>query len=697
MNMFESSVRYMERQTIGFENIEWIVVLHNCDAEHIKAVRERIGSCENVVLKVVNNDIHTPSSPRNHGMDLASAKYIGFLDGDDNYRVDAIERILKEFQKSEAQMVVFRREFTLEKPGITAISETVNWNQTRESIVITKDGSVENKIYNDFPFFVTSRAYDREFLDEHHIRFDDSVTISEDCYFNLEVMRYAEKICYCPQLIGYNYFVNSGSMLNSKQSDESIISMIESAVKIIKRTYDYGMYPNVIIKALCFVLSRYAASPDVSNEVKLLMKDSLEKYLHTTVPIPEGRFTEPFNTLLNTLPQQVFASITRTGKIAAKSDGRRTLLEILSENKNTDFGRRYHFEDIVTPKGYQNRVPISDYETYAAMIDLCISIGEKNIFTSKPIAWYAKQRDGRCLPVTASLFQEFSTSFTRTVKGKTVFFWYENVDTSEVFNDGVAASNVVKMSLAGYFDSYRYSGERRPYDFTSPDFVYFLQTRKPEEVEYIHMLLALANREIDQLICTSASETGLLLMSLKENKERLCHDLECGEVSADIELSDYERKVLRGYLAPDKERADEVRKILFESTSFDGVGAILWPKLKYVTCMAGGLESSFRKNINKYFGNVEFSNGCFSSCEGVFGEAIGDTNKYELVTGNNFYEFLENDRPDEVPVFKDELVAGKTYHLIVTTHSGLYRYKTSAVLEICSVEDGKIIFKVIAY
>lgn len=77
MAMFENAARHMEQQTVGFENIEWVIVCHNCDEEHLKAVRERVGLYDNVVLKELTNKIYTPSSPRNYGLDFATADYVG--------------------------------------------------------------------------------------------------------------------------------------------------------------------------------------------------------------------------------------------------------------------------------------------------------------------------------------------------------------------------------------------------------------------------------------------------------------------------------------------------------------------------------------------------------------------------------------------------------------------------------------------
>lgn len=693
MGMFENAARHMEQQTIGFENIEWVVVCHNCDEEHIRAVKERLGAYENVVIEVIANNIHTPSSPRNHGLRFATADYVGFLDGDDNFRLDTIEKILEKFQSTKAQMVVFRRGYTAQHPGMTAISETVAWNQTYEEIIVTKEGFQDNKLYNDFPFFITSRAYDRKFLAEHDITFDDEITIAEDCYFNLEVMRYADRICYCPQLIGYNYYVNDSSMLNSSKSDEEISTMIDSAVKIIERAYDYGVYPNVIIKVVCFVLCRFAMDPAVSQEIKFKMKENLEEYLYTTVPIPDGRFTEPFNTYLNTLPQQVFASISNKDAKKYMEDDASVLAGILSQNRETDYGRRYAFRDIFSMKGYQVQVPVSDYSTYAPLIDLQISIGEKKILTDTPAKWYIKNYEGRYFPVSEAQYAESVRAFSNTLRGKHVFFWYEDVNTSEVFNDGVAANNGMKMSLSGYFDGYRYGRDDEMVEFTSPECIYFCGDQKTEDIEYVNMLLAVADRDVDQLLCFQASEVAILFKFMSENADRLCRDLAVGEISEEIALSIHQRKMIRSYLRPDPERAEEIRSILAEG-NMDGIGNRIWPGIRYITCIATGGQSVFRKKLNEYFKDVIHSNGMMTTFAGVFGEAVGETDHYKLARGTVFYEFMPVDGEKGRPLFCSETDEGKVYILIVTTPSGLYRYNTGITIKIVRKDDENIFFTV---
>ena len=95
--MFDGCVNSMLEQTLGFENIEWVITLHNCKAEHIDRVREKLGNYDNVILDVLNNDCHTAASPRNNGLKLATSDYVAFLDGDDKFRPDALERLVGYF------------------------------------------------------------------------------------------------------------------------------------------------------------------------------------------------------------------------------------------------------------------------------------------------------------------------------------------------------------------------------------------------------------------------------------------------------------------------------------------------------------------------------------------------------------------------------------------------------------------------
>ncbi len=83
MGMFRKCAESMRCQTIGFENIEWIIVVHNCKPNYLPELTEMFKNDQNVIIKELNDGKHTPAMPRNHGMQFVTGPYLGFLDGDD--------------------------------------------------------------------------------------------------------------------------------------------------------------------------------------------------------------------------------------------------------------------------------------------------------------------------------------------------------------------------------------------------------------------------------------------------------------------------------------------------------------------------------------------------------------------------------------------------------------------------------------
>jgi len=60
------------------------------------------------------------------------------------------------------------------------------------------------------------------------------------------------------------------------------------------------------------------------------------------------------------------------------------LKNILEDNKNTEYGKKYKFSQISNYEEYKNNIPISNYNDFKPYIDRMYN-GEDNILTSYPI------------------------------------------------------------------------------------------------------------------------------------------------------------------------------------------------------------------------------------------------------------------------------------------------------------------------
>ena len=692
--MFNSCIDSMLKQTLGFENIEWIIALHNCDQDHIDYAKKKLSNFKNVILKEVNNESRTPSSPRNVGLDLATSEYVAFLDGDDKFREDALEKIIYYFKKSNSQILVFRREFELEHPDMLALSETVTWDTTREMIIVDMNDSVDNRNYNSFPFFVTNRAFKRDFLNENHIRFDEDIDNAEDCYFNLQTIHLADKMCFLPQLIGYTYFINSKSILSSDKSDEDILHMLRNSTRIIDDALDYGLYVNNIILALGFVMSRYLSVPSVKKETRTIVKETFEPYLKMTTPIPAGRFMEPFRTMMNILPFEILLNTKRFENQSTIQNDYDVLAGILKENENTHFGSRYHFEDILSIRGFQSQVPIESLESYQPMVDAEKSIGDINIYASKKPSWYTKLINGMYMPVSEKQAISYADAFQNVLKGNNILVFSETDTPIVRFNNGVLGSTISGITLDGYYRKYRYTLSELTRKFVIPREIYYQMDDKADTSpefdlarRYLFTLMSVANKHVDQIIVFGATDFRKFEDSIYEFMPDLIEDIEAGKLHKDYGFNDAVKQYLALHLKRNQKRANELREIYSQKERISL--SDIWKKLSDITLIDVQPTSN---SIDEYSG-IKIDKSMVICEEGMIGSRAEENGEYVLNRENKFYEFINYQGDESHIILPDDLEPGQVVRPVVTSDAGLYRVPLRFKIKISGVEEGNIIFK----
>lgn len=709
LEFFKNGIDSLKNQTYGFENIQWIVVLHNCEPEYLKGAHELLDGYDNVILDELNNDRKTPSSPRNRGMDLATGRYIGFLDADDSYLPDCVEKVLGYIKKNEAQVAVFRREYELETRDAIPVTEIVLWDQTREEIVMENGSWDEEKMFTGLFGLVTSRIYDLDFLNSNNLRYDESVLFGEDYLFNFEVYGKINRVVYLPQLIGYHYFINGGSLVQSgKKSAELIIQYAYGYKKIFQKALDNGFYANSVISRLCVVLTRFIiACDDMTREQRELIRDILKPYIDKTfLMMPTKVYNAAKAKECYEVPRRIIIDMEDlNGKDAEdfmymheySKNGvdvaLMSLSSILSDNADTDMGKRYGFSDIITMTGYQAKVPMSTYETYEPWIRLTTRIGESGIFVNDKITAYLERIgcDGvvKRYPCTENSMKGYYKAFENVIGDRKTILFFESFQRDIVYNDSAYLSNVSGMVLDNFVNKKMSNSIGNEY-FTSPKELLF--PSKIENLKYLRMLYALKDRDAKQIV---SSYAWIILESfemLEKEWESLCDTIENGNIPSFWCQNTKLWGHLNESLKPDPERANELRAIFREGFNEPIVNKI-WPKLDRVVALGVGVFSIYKDELKKYIGNISWRNGVYTLCENYVGKAIGEGDEFELILSDVFYEFSPANDPDAVPLLYKDIVEGGEYELIITTNSGLYRYRTGAVIKIVEASEGRIVFK----
>ena len=74
----------------------------------------------------------------------------------------------------------------------------------------------------------------------------------------------------------------------------------------------------------------------------------------------------------------------------ANERSKELLMNLMRDNQDTEYGKKYHFDQIHSVDDFKRLVPMSSYDDYAPYIERMVNKGEKNLLTVYPIVQYAE-------------------------------------------------------------------------------------------------------------------------------------------------------------------------------------------------------------------------------------------------------------------------------------------------------------------
>ena len=678
--MFRAARDSIVSQTIGFENIEWIIVLHNCEELYLEEVPKMFQGCDNVLTPVLNNDAKTPSSPRNYGLTFATAPYIAYLDGDDSFTPWCFEAVLNEFQQSHSQVVCFRREYELERPGLEVYTETVLWNQANERIIVEKGNWDVEKMFDGVFGMVTSKAYDREFLVSNNLEFDEDIPYAEDMAYVAQVFAAADRICYLPQMIGYHYFVNSASLVQSTDKDgATLIAYAEGFAKLFDMFLRYGIETDDV-QGLCMRESFFILnSRSITAQEREKIRDILGPYITNTKMLEpsKGRDLATCN-MLYYIPREVILNPENPYSgphVRSMQDGSNALYKILLENMSTDYGEKYSFRTLKTIDAYRFRVPLSTADSLEPLIALQTNIGEQNILTSLPIQCYFTVEDeSLLLPCTQPHLIQFVDALSETLAHKKSALFAKIQNARRMTNDRAVVADIETTLVRSLINDYIPSHPEYEIEFSSKDGVYY--SHEGDDL-YAHLMAdALLSPDLEQLVAV--------------NTDNLAHAFDL--------LRTEQEAVLALVAEKDTDRATEVNEVLSQNP--DGpIARALWPKLERTVAYGAGEMYESMREVKAYTGDLPHNHGYMYSPVALLGKAVADdTDLFSMssATGSNFYELLPvmEDGSETEAITLSEAEGDKPYQLVVTNQAGLYRYVTDHFIYVREVDFSSVRFTI---
>ena len=673
MGMFQKCADGMRCQTIGFENIEWIIVVHNSKPHYFPLVTEMFKNDKNVIVKELNDDMHSPASPRNHGMQFVTSSYLGFLDADDSYTPDCLEVVRREMIETQSQVVTFRREYELEKESLHPHTEKVVWNQTEWRIVMDRKDFQLDKMFTGLWPFSTSRLFDVAFLRKHNLTFSDKVLWVEDVWHTGMCLMLADRVCYLPQFIGYHYFINSGSIIQDKKKPmEELIECFKSANIIIDDLSEMGVDITDTANTLFTLLTQYYLASDLTVEQRRTLCDIARPYLEKLQKISPSKIHTPEECYLSyhlskevlSNPEDPMAS----PMLKDAMNGWMDMMNILRNNASTDYGRHYHFDQVETLADYQRLVPMSDFENYKRLLDLQANIGESGILTTAPTRQYLINAKEQLIPCTDDHLRPYMESFATTLKRHHNLLVAIVGPRKKQTNDGCTVETLESQMVKKYMWYYHYARGKCRATFSMPDDLFF----KTEPKEEMHTICryALLDRDIDQIVALDTRRVAEMFDYIMENQEMLMAEL---------------REM-------DNVRADEVAEAF---RSGKPLAQALWHQLERVIAFGAGEYYDSTTHMKQFTGQIPHNNGYYYTEETIYGRAVADdSDLFETLPSTGFHEYLPLEEDNATTVLPTNTKRGVPYQLVVTNNAGLYRYVTDHIVCIQETQIDKILFTI---
>ena len=370
-----------------------------------------------------------------------------------------------------------------------------------------------------------------------------------------------------------------------------------------------------------------------------------------------------------------------------------TLLKILNDNKNTEYGKKYGFANIHSFEEYKAKVPLSNYDNYKEYIDRMIQNKEENLITAYKVLQYADTSGSsgvqKRIPVTdkiVSIHKKYSFCRSKAIAdihyrkttGKPVPKEF-GLNTVECENT-VAEDGKIHSSATGCV-ARRY---RRlfPFMLTSPDPVHF--PIGGMNMNYMKARFALERENIAFMLSAFMTNLVDIMNFIKANWKILVEDIEKGTINEDM-CEERSRSAIMKYIKPRPKRAAELRKV-FEEGFKTPIIPRLWPKMSWACAIGNGSFTPYLKKYEKYAGkDVAIDYFVYAASEGMFAVAT-EMNKPEfcMLTDSSFFEFrpAEADDDDNNTLMMNQLEVGKDYEVIITNLGGFYRYKIQDVVRV---------------
>ncbi|KAL3538829.1 hypothetical protein ACH5RR_002195 [Cinchona calisaya] len=382
------------------------------------------------------------------------------------------------------------------------------------------------------------------------------------------------------------------------------------------------------------------------------------------------------------------------------------LAEILSRNAQTEYLQRFKLTSSMDRETFKSKIPVITYEDLQPEIQRIANGDRSPILSAHPISEFLTSSgtsagERKLMPTIKEELDRRQLLYSLLMpvmnlyvpgldKGKGLYFLFVKSETKTP--GGLLARPV----LTSYYKSDHF--KTRPYDpynvYTSPNEA--ILCSDSFQSMYTQMLCGLYERQ-QVLRVGAVFASGLLraIRFLQLNWKQLAHDIQTGSLNSKI-TDPSVRECAARILRPDPELADFVINECSKE-NWEKIITRIWPNTKYLDVIVTGAMAQYIPTLDYYSGGLPKACTMYASSECYFGLNLKPMSKpsevsYTIMPNMAYFEFLPHGsnsqrfaRDDQSPpklVDLADVEFGKEYELVITTYSGLCRYRVGDILRV---------------
>ena len=437
--------------------------------------------------------------------------------------------------------------------------------------------------------------------------------------------------------------------------------------------------------------------PQITDEQRAEFRDTFGKYFDMVEPLESDEKFFP-GTKAQEHMDFCRSNILGDAKESITNAERNALLQILQDNRSTDYGRSYGFSAIHTYQAFSDKVPVTDYQTYEPMINLIDRLDEKNLLFKEDLQGFAmtsgKQGKAKLIPYNASHIRPYIDALVsefNSVNSSTFLIMSSILDEKA----DIGRDTVTGVALRRLDKTLLYSSHARTHKYgssTSPRDVVF-----PEEhfdSRNLCLVFALADPDVEQIIAPFTWNILEYFEYLENNHRKIVEQIRTGNVF----VNKMSRELLdrqKAQFVADPERADQLEAIFAEGFD-EPVIKKIWPGFRRIVAVGTAPFRIYTDALKRYADDdIIFDNGYYAASEAVIGRSLGPgSDEYILLTNHDFFEFLPaGQTPSKKALLQaKDVKPGSDYEIFLTNTAGLYRYRLGDIIHIVRMKDSIPVF-----